>query len=184
LAEQQKWREPGDYDRMAAAFARIQQQGVPARMNFTCCQTCGIDEIDDERTPLRRAAAGEYPWREWGYTFFTSRTLRGWPTPRSCSTCPTARSGPRRTWIRRWCRPPGTATPTPLGRCGSRPPRGGHDRRRRAPRARADRRLGRRPGRADRSADHRLAQVLDGRQVQRIEQVQDSVRVSETLDYL
>jgi hypothetical protein len=69
-AEQQTWREVGDYDRMAAAFARIQQQGVLARMNFACCQNCGIDEIDDERTPLRRPAAGEYPWREWGYTFF------------------------------------------------------------------------------------------------------------------
>lgn len=69
-AEQRKWREPGDYDRLAAAFARIRQQGLVARMSFTCCQTCGTDEIDDERTPRKRAAPGEYPWKEWAYTFF------------------------------------------------------------------------------------------------------------------
>lgn len=69
-AQQQKWREPGDYDRMAAAFARIQQQGLVARMNFACCQNCGTREIDDERTPRRGAAPGEYQWREWAYTFF------------------------------------------------------------------------------------------------------------------
>lgn len=69
-AEQQTWREVGDYDRMAAAFARIQQQGLLARMNFTCCQTCGTEEIDDQRTPRKGAAAGEYPWKEWAYTFF------------------------------------------------------------------------------------------------------------------
>jgi hypothetical protein len=61
---------PGDYDRMAAAFARIRQQGLVARMNFACCQTCGTAEIDDERTPLKGAAPGKYPWREWAYTFF------------------------------------------------------------------------------------------------------------------
>lgn len=69
-AEQHTWREPGDYDRMAAAFARIQQQGVLARMNFACCQNCGTDEIDDERTPLRSAEPGQYSWKEWAYTFF------------------------------------------------------------------------------------------------------------------
>lgn len=69
-AEQQKWREPGDYDRVAAAFARIQQQRVLARMNFACCQNCGTDEIDDERTPLRNVEPGHYPWKEWAYTFF------------------------------------------------------------------------------------------------------------------
>lgn len=69
-AEQHTWREPGDYDRMAAAFARIQQQGVLARMNFACCQTCGTEEIDDERTSRKGTAPGEYPWKEWAYTFF------------------------------------------------------------------------------------------------------------------
>ncbi len=70
LAELNRFGEPGDYDRMAAAFARLRQQGLVARMNFTCCQTCGTAEIDDERTPLKGAAPGEYPWREWAYTFF------------------------------------------------------------------------------------------------------------------
>lgn len=72
-AEQHTWREPGDYDRMAAAFARIQQQGLVARMNFACCQNCGTDEMDDERSPRKRVATVEYPWKEWGYTFFHQR---------------------------------------------------------------------------------------------------------------
>lgn len=79
-AEQRKWREPGDYDRMAAAFARIQQQGVLARMNFACCQNCGTDEIDDERTPNKRVAPGEYPWKEWAYTFFHQQDAEGLAT--------------------------------------------------------------------------------------------------------
>lgn len=66
--EQRTWREPGDHDRLAAAFTDLAHQGVVARMNFTCCQTCGTDEIDDERTP--DPAGGRYPWREWAYTFF------------------------------------------------------------------------------------------------------------------
>ncbi|GAA1944129.1 DUF6891 domain-containing protein [Nocardioides hwasunensis] len=70
LAEQAGWTGPGQYDQVEAAFADLAQQGVVARMDFTCCQTCGTTEIDDERTPLTDAPAGEYPFREWGYTFF------------------------------------------------------------------------------------------------------------------
>lgn len=70
LAAQQTWRGPSDYDRLAAAFDRLGEQGVVARMNFTCCQNCGTDEIDDERTPARGAQPGGYQWREWAYTFF------------------------------------------------------------------------------------------------------------------
>lgn len=68
LAEQQGWSGPGDYQRLAAAFARLGELGVLGRMNFTCCQTCGTAEIDDERTPADDG--GGYPWREWAYTFF------------------------------------------------------------------------------------------------------------------
>ncbi len=66
--EQQTWSGPGDHDRLGAAFAHLGRQGVVARMNFTCCQNCGTDEIDDERTP--DPGGGQYPWREWAYTFF------------------------------------------------------------------------------------------------------------------
>jgi hypothetical protein len=69
LQEEAGWSGPGDYARVAAAFDALDEQGVVGRMNFTCCQTCGTTEIDDERTPVD-AAEGDYPFREWGYTFF------------------------------------------------------------------------------------------------------------------
>ena len=73
LAEQASWTEPGDYQRVAAAFDELAGQGIIGRMNFTCCQTCGHAEIGDERTPRSAEEAGAsegYPFREWGYTFF------------------------------------------------------------------------------------------------------------------
>ncbi len=73
LAEQATWTEPGDYARVQAAYDDLAGQGIVGRMNFTCCQTCGTDEIDDERTPRSseevEADAG-YGFHEWGYTFF------------------------------------------------------------------------------------------------------------------
>ncbi len=53
------WADEGDYVRLAAAFADLETIGVVARMNFTCCQTCGHAEIDDERQESSI-----------GYTFF------------------------------------------------------------------------------------------------------------------
>lgn len=70
LAEEATWGGPGDYAKVASAFASLSGQGIVGRMNFTCCQTCGTDEIDDERTPRDGAEEGEYAWNEWGYTFF------------------------------------------------------------------------------------------------------------------
>lgn len=70
LAQESSWDAPGEYDRVAAAFVDLADQGVVGRMNFTCCQTCGTAEIDDERTPREAAAEGDYAWNEWGYTFF------------------------------------------------------------------------------------------------------------------
>ncbi|GAA3590732.1 DUF6891 domain-containing protein [Kribbella ginsengisoli] len=57
LAEQQTWTDPTDADRVEAAFAELDAAGVIARMNFTCCQTCGVAEIDDER-PADRPSTG------------------------------------------------------------------------------------------------------------------------------
>jgi len=57
LAEQQGWAERTDADKVAAAFAELDAAGVIARMNFTCCQTCGVAEIDDER-PADRPTSG------------------------------------------------------------------------------------------------------------------------------
>lgn len=70
LTEEAAWATPGDYAKVASAFAELAGQGILGRMNFTCCQTCGTAEIDDERTPREGAEEGEYPWQEWGYTFF------------------------------------------------------------------------------------------------------------------
>lgn len=70
LAEQKRWATPGDYLRVAAAFADLEQRSILARMNFTCCVRCGTVEIDDERTPADPPMDGWYPWRQWAYTFF------------------------------------------------------------------------------------------------------------------
>ncbi len=51
LAEQRSWPDLGDYGRLAAAFADLEQAGFTARMNFACCQNCGHTEIEDERGP-------------------------------------------------------------------------------------------------------------------------------------
>ncbi|MDC7122292.1 hypothetical protein OMK64_12165 [Cellulomonas fimi] len=67
-AEQATWEGRSDFDRLDAAFRRLESEGFVARMNFTCCTTCGTDEIDDERTPLDTATG--YPYRETMYTFF------------------------------------------------------------------------------------------------------------------
>ena len=73
LAEQAGWAGESDYDRLDAAFADLAAAGVVARMNFTCCNTCGTTEIDDERTPDPDAAEGAYPFQEWAYAFFHSQ---------------------------------------------------------------------------------------------------------------
>ncbi|MGC4942570.1 DUF6891 domain-containing protein [Kribbella sp. DT2] len=61
LAEQASWPASTDADRVAAAFAELDANGVVARMNFTCCQNCGVTEIDDERPDDRPSS---------GYVFF------------------------------------------------------------------------------------------------------------------
>ena len=50
-----------DHARLARAFAALAGDKVLARMDFTCCQTCGHAEIHDERGPARD---------EDGYAFF------------------------------------------------------------------------------------------------------------------
>jgi hypothetical protein len=57
LGEQEAWPEHTDADKLAAAFDELDAAGVIARMNFTCCQTCGTAEIADER-PVDRPSSG------------------------------------------------------------------------------------------------------------------------------
>ncbi len=64
LAAQASWPAITDCDRLDRAFAALEREGIVARQNFTCCQTCGHAEIGG-------------PISEWtgdqpaiGYTFF------------------------------------------------------------------------------------------------------------------
>ncbi|ADD41672.1 DUF6891 domain-containing protein [Stackebrandtia nassauensis] len=62
LAEQESWPAVTDVDRLTAVFDRLDASGVTARMNFSCCMTCGPGEIRGE------AAEGDH-----GYVFFHSQ---------------------------------------------------------------------------------------------------------------
>jgi hypothetical protein len=69
LAEQaqfeRSWPSRTDCDRLDAAFAALEAEGVIARQNFTCCGTCGSAEIWDE---IQEAQESGRPAR--GYAFF------------------------------------------------------------------------------------------------------------------
>jgi hypothetical protein len=69
-AVQATWSDPGDWGRLAAAFAELERSGWVARMDFTCCQTCGHAEIGDERT------GGEH-----SYVFFHWQDTEGLADP-------------------------------------------------------------------------------------------------------
>jgi hypothetical protein len=70
LAQEARWNDTGDFGRLERAFANLTRQGLVCRMDFTCCQTCGTAEIDDERTLRTPKNEGEYPYEQWAYTFF------------------------------------------------------------------------------------------------------------------
>ncbi|WP_289231795.1 DUF6891 domain-containing protein [Barrientosiimonas endolithica] len=114
-------RGPSDYDRLAAAFRQLEQEGVVARMNFTCCSSCGFTEIDDERTPLDRVINGEYRYLERSSCSSTIRTRSAWSIRRRCSiwvmarsfgSRPTSTSRPGDTSHRCWSSTASTSTGT------------------------------------------------------------------------
>ena len=47
-AEQAGWGPTTDCDRLDAAFAALNRQGIVARQDFSCCNNCGFAEIWDE----------------------------------------------------------------------------------------------------------------------------------------
>jgi hypothetical protein len=47
-AEQAGWGPTTDCDRLDAAFASLNAQGIVARQDFSCCNNCGFTEIWDE----------------------------------------------------------------------------------------------------------------------------------------
>lgn len=48
VAEQESWPETTDADRLEEVFDGLDAAGITARMNFACCQRCGIGEIRGE----------------------------------------------------------------------------------------------------------------------------------------
>ena len=47
-AEQATWQTPTDCDRLDQAFAALNQRGIVARQDFSCCTACGHNDIWDE----------------------------------------------------------------------------------------------------------------------------------------
>lgn len=72
---ERSWPVPTDCDLLDRAFARLEDAGVVARQDFTCCQNCGHHEIQEE---IEKAGALR-PVR--GYTFYhhqdTERAAEG-----------------------------------------------------------------------------------------------------------
>ena len=54
LAEESSWEGLSDCHRLEADFVDLNNRGMVASMNLTCCNTCGRDEIDDVRHRLRQ----------------------------------------------------------------------------------------------------------------------------------
>ncbi|WP_154697763.1 DUF6891 domain-containing protein [Lentzea guizhouensis] len=54
VAEQSSWRGETDPERLTRAFTALEDAGITARENFTCCRTCGNAEIGDEAEPGAR----------------------------------------------------------------------------------------------------------------------------------
>jgi hypothetical protein len=63
-ADSAKWPKVTDCDRLDLAFAQLNDLGILARQSFSCCTSCGVDEIDRE---LRFKKHGS----KIGYVFFT-----------------------------------------------------------------------------------------------------------------
>jgi hypothetical protein len=61
VSDQTTWPSTTDCDRLAAAFAELNDTDIVARENFACCQTCGLAEIGGE---VSDAAAAR------GYAFY------------------------------------------------------------------------------------------------------------------
>ena len=65
LKDQRGWPLVTDCDRLDIAFAQLEEKGIVARQNFSCCGTCGAGEILDE---MEQATAAGNPSR--GYAFY------------------------------------------------------------------------------------------------------------------
>lgn len=70
LEEQKQWPEITDCDKLTKAFKELSSNGIVAKENFTCCQTCGSSEISDYAEK-----------QDYGYVFYhqqdTERAVEG-----------------------------------------------------------------------------------------------------------
>ncbi|WP_406197971.1 hypothetical protein OH807_13290 [Kitasatospora sp. NBC_01560] len=66
LAEQASWPEVTDVDRLEEAFDALEDQGIVAAMDFTCCASCGYEEIGGEADDDSR-----------GFVFFHQQDTEG-----------------------------------------------------------------------------------------------------------
>ena len=69
VADSKEWPKVTDCDRLDLAFAELNDDGILARKNFSCCTTCGVDEIDRELRSSKHAS-------KTGYVFFTRNDVR------------------------------------------------------------------------------------------------------------
>jgi hypothetical protein len=61
VRDQAEWPDTTDCDRLDAAFAELDQLGILARQHYSCCGTCGSNDIRIEMGQVRAAR---------GFTFF------------------------------------------------------------------------------------------------------------------
>lgn len=62
---QRCWTRPTDCDRLDRAFAELEEEGIFARQNFTCCSTCGHAQLRQETTTAQQAGIAVV-----GYVFY------------------------------------------------------------------------------------------------------------------
>jgi hypothetical protein len=65
LQDQADWENVTDYDRLTKALEDLENQGIVSRQNFSCCGTCGADEIIDEMEEAKTKGK-----KVRGYAFF------------------------------------------------------------------------------------------------------------------
>lgn len=63
--EQADWPTPSDYDRLNAQLQSLEEEGIVARQNFSCCGNCGAAEIWDEIETFNKGTRSAR-----GYVFF------------------------------------------------------------------------------------------------------------------
>ncbi|HEY5922013.1 MAG TPA: hypothetical protein VIV11_10105 [Kofleriaceae bacterium] len=73
-AEKAAWPEVTDCDRLDAAFDELNEHGVMARHDWTCCQTCGHGAMHDE---YERVRAGNPAPLVRGYAFYHNQDTEG-----------------------------------------------------------------------------------------------------------